>query len=494
MSRHKHSLSHYKLLTGDMGQILPCGLVEVLPGDTIQHSTNALIRLTPMAAPVMHPATVRVHHFFVPHRLSWDAVAAGDTFENFITGGPDGNNETTPPTIPSSSVPHTIMDYMGLPLVDGLNVSSMPIIAFNQVFNEFYRDQDLVPLRAATETSVPRIAWEKDYLTSARPWPQKGDAVTLPIGTVAPVHGIGTPTQNYPAADGPVYETGQDAVASYPSYKSSESAPDNLIYMREDPDNLGFPGVYADLSEATGVNINDVRKAFALQRFAEARAMYGSRYTEYLRYIGVRSADSRLQRPEYLGGGRVQVSISEVLQTSPDEQGQETSYVGDLYGHGIAAMRSNRYRRHFQEHGYVLSILSVRPKAVYSDGIARHWLRRFREDFWQKELQHIGQQEIWEAEVFADSATVYNTWGYQDRYMEYGEEPSKATSEFRSLLDYWHMARIFADAPALNETFIECNPTKRIFSEQTQHSLWMLVQHKMVARRLVARNAKPRVM
>lgn len=156
-------------------------------------------------------------------------------------------------------------------------------------------------------------------------------------------------------------------------------------------------------------------------------------------------------------------------------------------------MRSNRYRRHFQEHGYLLSLLSVRPKAVYNDGIARHWLRRFREDYFQKELQHIGQQEIWNSEVFADSLNGYDTWGYQDRYMEYREEPSKTTSEFRELLNYWHLSRIFESAPALNQTFIDCDPSKRIFSEQTNHSLWCFIRHRLVARRIVSRNASPRL-
>ena len=477
-----------------MGQLLPCAVVEVLPGDTFQHNTDALIRLTPMAAPVMHPVTVRIHHFFVPHRLSWDQEVATVSFEDFITGGPQGNDTNSPPTVPLSGNANDLHDYMGLPLVADVEVNSMPTRAYNLVYNEFYRDQDLVPLRELSDLSIPFIAWEKDYFTSARPWPQKGDAVTLPIGARAPVKGIGKQTQDYPGGAQSAYETGESAITTgFTNTTFSGSTPDNEVHIMEDPDNVGFPGIYADLSEATGVNINEVRKAFALQRFAEARARYGSRYTEYLRYIGVRSRDARLQRPEYLGGGRVNVSISEVLQTSPDDSGPASSFVGDLYGHGIAAMRSNRYRRHFQEHGYLLSLLSVRPKAVYNDGIARHWLRRFREDYFQKELQHIGQQEIWNSEVFADSLNGYDTWGYQDRYMEYREEPSKTTSEFRELLNYWHLSRIFESAPALNQTFIDCDPSKRIFSEQTNHSLWCFIRHRLVARRIVSRNASPRL-
>lgn len=500
MKRSKHNLSSYKLLTCDMGQLIPCGLVEVLPGDTFQHRTSALVRLSPMAAPVMHPTTVRLHHFFVPHRLSWNEDA-GVTFEDFITGGKDGKDATGVPTYGTVTTPNTLFDYFGLPLVDGVGVNQMPIRGFNLIYNEFYRDQDLITERIPEDFTVPRVSWEKDYFSTARPWAQKGDSITLPIGTKAPVHGIGMGSIVYPDSGTAVFETGQSGLTNFAKSANASEGVENAVHIEEDEANAGFPGIYADLSEATGVDINEVRKAFALQRFAEARARYGSRYTEYLRYIGVRSRDARLQRPEYLGGGRVNVSISEVLQTAPETPAGaapegDTSYgVGDLYGHGIAAARSNRYRRHFQEHGYVHSLFSVRPKAVYTNGIQRHWLRRFREDYFQKELVHIGQQEIFNSEVFADPTNVgHETWGYTDRYREYRETPSDAVGEFRELLNYWHMGRIFQSAPALNQAFIDCIPSKRIFNEQTQHSLWCLVQHSLVARRIVPRNAVPSIM
>ena len=208
-------------------------------------------------------------------------------------------------------------------------------------------------------------------------------------------------------------------------------------------------------------------------------------------------SDSRLQRPEYLGGGRAQVAISEVLQTA-NEAASDRFGVGDLYGHGVASMRSNAYRRHFNEHGYQMSLLSVRPKAMYTQGAERHWLRRDREEFWQRELEHIGQQAVFNGEVFLDStptaAEMYATFGFQDRYKEYREVESKVAGEFRTTLNYWHLAREFASQPVLNQSFSDCNPSKRIFNVQNQHTLWIAAQHKLIARRLVSRSAAGRIM
>ncbi len=257
------------------------------------------------------------------------------------------------------------------------------------------------------------------------------------------------------------------------------------------------PDLKADLSAAQGVDINTFRRAFALQRYAEARARYGSRYTEYLRYLGVNPSDARLQRPEYLGGGRARVNMSEVLQTANVVTGENERFgVGDLYGHGVASMRSNAYRRTFEEHGYCMTLLSVRPKVIWTDGIERTWLRLNKEDFWQKELEHIGQQEVWGGEVFVDDNTtdLHTTFGYQDRYREYREQQARIAGEFRNILDYWHLARDFAVAPVLNESFVECTPSKRIFNVQDQDTLWIAAQHRLVARRLVGRAGVSKIM
>jgi hypothetical protein len=440
----------------------------------------------------MHSVTARVHHFFVPNRLLWDG------WEDFITGGADGNNADTIPQHTVGEDPENeILDYMGVPPIEGLEVNALPVRAYNMIYNEFYRDQDLATVREETETTLANIAWGKDYLTSARPWTQKGPDITLPLGDRAPITGLGVQTPHSFVSGGiNIAETG--GVDTEYDYQQAAGAtvPAGQIMMEGTED--GYPSVFADLAEATGGNINDIRRAFAIQRYQEARARYGSRYTEYLRYLGVANPkDSRLQRPEFLGGGRTQLNFSEILQTAPEQVGQQPTTefgVGDMYGHGIGAMRSNKYRRFLEEHGYIISMLSVRPKAIYTNSLHRSWLRQDKEDYFQKELQHIGQQEIFNSEVYADASSAgMETFGYNDRYMEYREHPSYVSAEYRELLDYWHMARQFESPPALNQSFTDCVPTKRIHNEQAHHALWIMAQHKMVARRIVSRNAAPRI-
>lgn len=492
MKRSKHRLSHYRLMSGHMGYLLPCGVLEVLPGDTFDAGTSVLLRVAPMAAPVMHPVSVRVHHFFVPNRLVWD------DWENFITGGADGMDTSVPPTITVAADPSTqpLLDYMGIPPVTGVAVSALPVRAYNMIFNEFYRDQDLVTARTEDAVTLANIAWEKDYLTSARPWSQKGPDVVLPLGERAPVRGIGKETTVFDPNPPAVRETDGSGTVTYADGQSmGGTAGGNTTYwVEQDPDNAGFPNIYADLSSATSTPILDVRRAFALQRYEEARARYGSRYTEYLRYLGVRPSDARLQRPEYLGGGKQTISFSEVLQTATGADAENV--VGTMRGHGISSVRTRRYRRFFEEHGFVISVVSIRPKSMYMQAIHKQWLRTTKEDFYQKELELIGQQEVLVNEVFASAANGSNTFGYADRYRDYREHPSIVTGEFRdSTLDFWHMARDLAAQPTLNGAFVTCDPTNRVFADQTgTDTLLMMVYNHVVARRLVGRNADARIL
>lgn len=485
MKRSKHSLSHYKLLSCDMGELIPIGLVEVIAGDSIQQATNALVRAAPLLSPPMHPVSVAISHWFVPHRLVWE------DWEDFITGGPDGMDASVHPTIampPSTGAAvGSLADYFGIPTgVADLAVSALPFRAYAMIFNEWYRDQDLQTeltistasgVDTTTSTAVQNGAWEKDYFTTARPWEQKGPAITIPLGTEAPVTGIGAINQTYTTASG--YETDGSGVTNYnPGYNTTSGG----LAWEEDPDNAGFPNIRADLSNASAVTVNVLREALALQRYEEARARYGSRYTEYLRYLGVTSSDARLQRPEYLGGGRETLQFSEVLQTA-----EGADPVGTLRGHGISSMRSNRYRRFFEEHGYIISTLCARPKTIYADGLHRTWNRRTKEDYWQRELEHIGQQPVLNKEVYAAHASPEDTFGYQDRYDEYRRIPSGIAGEFRNTLDFWHFARQFGSDPALNADFIKCVPVETPFAVPSEDVLQIMARHNIQARRLVTK-------
>lgn len=489
MKRSAFNLSNYKLLSCDGGELIPCGIMEVLPGDSVQQSTNLLLRASPLLSPVMHPVHVRIHHWYVPHRLVWDE------FEDFITGGPDGNNASVYPTITFASgvAVGTLGDYLGIPTgVNGIEVSALPFRGYAKIWNEWYRDQDLQTKLVIDETSGPdtttsttlqNVCWEKDYFTSSRPWEQKGPSITIPIGDSAPVHGIGLKENLNPTANpGPINETqpgGLDG-GNY-AFGQQSSAGAGLFIKTTAATVDAYPMITADLSNASAVTVNLLREALALQRYEEARARYGSRYVEYLRYLGVRSSDARLQRPEYLGGGKQTIQFSEVLQTA-----EGTDPVGAIKGHGIAAMRSNRYRRFFEEHGYVFSFMSVKPKTMYGNGLPRHWNRRTKEDYWQREFQHIGQQEVLNKEVYGAHSAPNGTFGYQDRYDEYRRVESTIGGEFRTTLDFWHMARIFGSDPALNADFVKCVPTERNFAVPSEDVYWVMARHSVQARRLVA--------
>lgn len=499
--RSKFSLSHYRLFSGRMGYMMPIGITECLPGDTFQQATSVFLRCSPLVTPVMHPVHVTVHHWFIPTRLLWDE------WEDFITGGPDGMNASIMPTITAPGeggfAIGSLADYMGVPTaIPSLEVSALPFRAYALLYNECYRDQDLEePLALSlesgadttTNTALQRCDWARDYFTTARPWPQKGPAVSVPVNLTA-------------AGDPTIELTGEPSLSTISGHSTGwESIDGSASYSwttgsggKNDP-NAGLTVNRGSLAinfqsgnpELGSVDINQLREAFALQRFEEHRALYGSRYVEYLRYLGVKSSDARLQRPEYLGGSRQTIQFSEVLQTAPG--GEDP--VGALKGHGIGAMRTNRYRRFFEEHGYVITIMMVRPISVYMQGLSRMWNRRVKEDYYQRELQHIGQQEVLTKELYAGNAEGPTgddvVFGYQNRYDEYRWHGSYVSGEFRNILNSWHMARDFANEPTLNADFINAVPTTRIFAAQQNDTLYCMANHSIQARRLISKYGNP---
>jgi hypothetical protein len=499
MKRNLFSLSHKVNFSCDQGELIPIGLVEVLPGDIFRHGTSLLIRLAPMLAPIFSQLNVTVFQFYVPTRIVWE------DFEKFITGGPDGDDQSVHPyiTFASGVAVGSLGDYFGIP--PGVNnvggtgasggVSAIPFRMYAKIFNEWIRDEDLdteLPLSIAsgqdttTNTTLQNIRWEKDYFTAARPFEQKGPTVTIPVGNQAPVVGIG----NW---------NGTSQTAGPLTVRETDGAPGTAVYQNYFPTNVAstiaveadgnYPKIYADLSAVTGIPVTELRLANALQRFMELSSHRGSRYVEYLlSRFGVRSSDARLQRPELLSRSKQVVQISEVLATA---EGTNTD-VGDLKGHGIGAMRSNRYMRMFEEHGYVMTLMAVQPKTMYVQGLHKTWSRRDKYDYFQPETQFIGDQEILNKEIYAGAAVPGGTFGWTPRYQEYREQPNRIAGEFRtSTFDFWHQARIFSSEPALNSTFVTSNPTERVFAVPSQDVLYVTANHSLQARRVMSREGTP---
>lgn len=504
MKKSKHNLSNYKILSCDAGYAVPVGLTEILPGDIVQHKIRGIVRSAPLIAPVMHQNDVRFHCFFVPNRIIWS------DFENFITGGQDGENASVPPTINMTWVTGTpptgnntvgaLPDFLGVPPgINNRTVSALPFRAYNRVLNDYFLDQDLSSPRVislasgadtTTDVTLARVCWEKDYFTLARPDESKGPTLLLPLGDTAPII--------RPANATPAWTARVAGAQTYPSAGESLGTADAVGTVRGQTSSalLTFDPngtLVADLSAATGVDLVTLREYFAQLRFQEARSKYGSKYVDYLAYYGVKSSDARLQRAEYLGGGRSSVQYSEVLQTNQPDSVTETDAVGAMAGHGIAGAKAYRWRKFFEEHGFVICIMSIRPKTMYVDGIPRYWSRTTKEDYYQRELEAVGQQEILFKELQFGHATPDATFGYSDRYEEYRRIENTIAGEMRDTLDYWHMARSFSgDLGAVNDAFVRCFPTDRVFagSEDLIDQYYVMVHHSIQARRNVSRVAR----
>jgi hypothetical protein len=494
MKRNKFSLSSHKLLTCDMGELVPINCLEVLPGDTIQQATSLLVRCTPLTSPPMHPVQVKVSHWFVPNRLIWKTGdGAGENgWEDFITGGEDGLDDQTFPTITFAGAVSAgdLADYFGIPLgTAGLEVNALPFRAYALIYNEWYRDTKLQTkltidttdgADVTTSTTLKRCNWEKDYFVGAQDDTQLGTEVSLPLGTSAEIYSDNIDFDSAADDDNYLNIHTTDGTGALKALAGDGTN----VYGRNAAAGDGV--LKADLSNATAATINELREAIALQKYAEARQIYGSRYTEYLRYLGVKPSDSRLQRPEYLGGGMQTIQFSEVLST-------DGANTGDMKGHGIGAMKSNRYRKFFEEHGFIISLMYVRPRTLYQQGLAKMWSRSTKEDFFQKELQHIGMDEVLNQEIDVSHASPAGTFGYRNRYDDYRQGISSVSGEFSDgeQYDHWHFGRVFAADPALNDTFITCTPPVDPFADQVNNQLLVMAKHSIQARRLLSKRGNP---
>jgi hypothetical protein len=472
-----------------MGELIPIYCDEVIPGDIWQHRVSALIRLNAQVYPVMHPVRVRIHSWYVPNRLIWD------DYEDFFTGGNDGDQTPTHPYITLASVTEgSLHDYLGFPPgTYSASANALFFRAYQKIYNEHYRDQDLITeatistesgADSTTSTSIKKVAWEKDRFTTARTTTQRGTDISIPLLGTAPC-----------IQDGNLTLVDEDD-ETYTRLVSTSGSSVTLSPNSVDPgDYLNYySGIDANLAAASGVALEDLRLALGKQRYMEIMNRAGARYGEYARAIfGVNNPDSRLQIPEYLGGGRQTVSFSEILATADDDTtGTE---VGDQKGHGIAAIRTRRYRRFFPEHGIVMTLMSVVPRAIYTQALERQLIRgvnTVKEDYFVPQLQGIGDDEIYDQEVYAEAASASSVFGYQNRYEEYRSKDSRVSGEMNSSPNYnRHLGRIHGSEPSLNQSFIECNPSKRIFADTVSDAMQCMISHNIQTRRPVGRTGLP---
>lgn len=506
--RSKHSLSHFNLLTTSMGYITPIQCVEVLPGDSFLQDNSVFIRTMPLVAPVMHPVHAEIRTFFVPTRIIWNE------FTDFITGGPDGLNNSEPPYFLADPANINrlgeLNDYLGVPpeILPGVKFSALPTRAYNAIYNEYFRDQDIedplvISMESGEDTTtsftLQRASWKKDYFTLARPWEQKGVAAEVPISSSGgSITGLTAQTTISGSVSGPVTTTNAPYLSS--GYGQIRVANQNLqmgdgssfYYIDHGHPANGLRASTTISGNASfdlgSMSISDFREAMALQRFQEKRALYGSRYEDYQAFLGVRSSDARLQHPEYLGGGQRTIQFSEVLQTS-----EGSDPVGSLKGHGIGALKTRKFMRFFNEHGYVISLLLVRPISIYTQGLPRMFSRQTKYDFWQREIEHIGQQALLNKEIYAASPNGDEVFGYTNRYNEYRQHPSGVHGEFRTYYEDWHLGRKFTQTPVLNSDFLTCHPSNRIFAETTDNTdkLLVMAQNSIRARRIISQVGDP---
>ena len=524
VGRSVFDLSHVKRFTCDMGQLIPVYFDECVPGDTRKIGMQCVTRFQPLVAPILDSVDLTVHYFFVPTRLLMDKE---EDWNTFLTGGIDGKDESvslplwhffdfeggsTNNSFPFSNSVRTgkysLWDYFGLPLVsDGYynvvnynHVLGFAQRCYNLVWNEYYRDPNLVAEVNNQNSTILYRAWKKDYFTSALPWQQRGIAPALPLSGTIPVTMSGltfsdlsfNPSSSYvpsdakpitlemrgPSSDSITNVNGAGFVARKAWSQSSTAS----VTMSSGSMNVVNATGNADLSNAATFDVATLRQCVQIQRWLELNARGGVRYTEFLRsHFGISPKDEVLGRPQYIGGTKSSIVISEVLQTSRTEDSTETqkgSPLGRLAGHGLGASSDYICTYTAKEFGYIIGIASWMPKPSYQQGVNRIFSRKTRFDFYFPEFAHLSEQAVTNGEIFATGTSKDSEiFGYQGAYNEMRYTPSFNCADMRDTFSYWHLGRIFQNAPNLNAGFLTTNPAfdggirKDIFASKNEPGL-----------------------
>lgn len=489
-----------------MGKLIPVHIQEALPGDSFRISQEAMFRMMPMVAPVMQKVDYYFHNFFVPNRILWP------NWENFITGGPDGDANPAHPTILVGDVAaSTLENYMGFPVDEGVDkgtlANALPFAAYQRIWYEWFRDQNLQDVsgisltdgqqdssnEAALKTLRER-AWEHDYFTSALPFAQKGEAVEIPFNVDELV--IAAMQPGTEGALQPVMRNSATGAIMTPG-----SVQDQVINTNGETHVTTIGAGYVDPNNTLQVQggamatINDLRSAFSLQKWLEKMARGGSRYFEVLKNaFDVKSPDARLQRPEYLGGSKGTMAISEVLQTSSTDA---TTAQGNMAGHGIGVSAGSVSSHNCAEHGWYITVLSMRPKTAYYTGLHRHFWKADRFSYAWPDFAQLGEQPVFKGELVltGDPEIDGATFGYMPRYSEYRYNPSRVCGQMATTLEFWHLGRKFdmTVEPNLNADFIICDPSKRIFAveDPDEDEIVGHIFHKIQARRPLPKYGTP---